>query len=129
VGGAWTGTFIEGVTHASFGINVPDGNIDVSVAGGVWGQSGFGNGMQIIKVCDADFTTGAIEGQAGWGVPNGVVNNDDFFYYLGRFVAGDGGEADLTATAIPGTPGYGMPNGVISNDDFFYYLSLFAGGC
>ena len=70
-----------------------------------------------------------IEGQAGWGVPNGVVNNDDFFYYLGRFVAGDGGEADLTATAIPGTPGYGMPNGVISNDDFFYYLSLFAGGC
>lgn len=129
VGGAWTGLWIEGVTHASFGLNVPDGKIDVSVAGGVWGQSGFCNGMQIIKVCNADFTTGAIQGTPGWGVPNGALNNDDFFYYLDRFASGDGGEADLTTTAMPGSTGYGMPNGVISNDDFFYYLNLFAGGC
>lgn len=129
VGGGWTGVFIEGVSHGSFGINVPDGKIEVSIAGGVWGQSGFGNGMQIIRVCAADFTTGAIMGGPGWGVPNGTLNNDDFFYYLDRFAAGDGGEADLTTTAIPGAPGYGMPNGMISNDDFFYYLSLFAGGC
>ncbi|MCA9287164.1 MAG: hypothetical protein KDA05_01180 [Phycisphaerales bacterium] len=78
--------------------------------------------------CPPDLTTGAIVGQAGYGVPNGVLNNDDFFFYLGIFAAGDP-DADLTTGAIPGQPGFGVPNGVLTNDDFFYYLSLFAGGC
>ncbi|MCA9287335.1 MAG: hypothetical protein KDA05_02055, partial [Phycisphaerales bacterium] len=29
--------------------------------------------------CEPDLTTGAIPGQPGFGVPNGVLNNDDFF--------------------------------------------------
>jgi len=62
-------------------------------------------------------------------VPNGVLNNDDFFYYLSQFASGNLAVADLTTTAIPGTPGYGVPNGIINNDDFFYYLSVFAAGC
>jgi hypothetical protein len=79
--------------------------------------------------CKPDLTTGAIVGQLGYGVPNGVLNNDDFFYYLAHFAAGNGEVADLTTGAIHGQPGYGIPNGVLNNDDFFYYLAIFAAGC
>jgi hypothetical protein len=79
--------------------------------------------------CPPDLTTGSIPGQPGYGVPDGVLNNDDFFYYLNQFAAGNLAIADLTATAIPGTPGYGIPNGILNNDDFFFYLTLFAAGC
>ncbi|MEZ6234982.1 MAG: GC-type dockerin domain-anchored protein [Phycisphaerales bacterium] len=79
--------------------------------------------------CAPDLTTGAIAGQPGYGVPNGILNNDDFFYYLAQFAAGNVAVADLTTGAIAGQPGYGVPNGVINNDDFFYYLAIFAAGC
>ena len=79
--------------------------------------------------CVPDLTTTAIVGAPGYGVPNGVVNNDDFFYYLSAFAAGNIAIADLTTTAIVGAPGYGVPNGVLNNDDFFFYLSAFAAGC
>ncbi|MEZ6232732.1 MAG: VCBS repeat-containing protein [Phycisphaerales bacterium] len=78
--------------------------------------------------CQPDLTTGAIPGIPGYGVPNGILNNDDFFYYLAIFAANDPA-ADLTTGAIPGQPGYGVPNGIINNDDFFYYLAIFAEGC
>ncbi len=79
--------------------------------------------------CDPDLTTTAIPGTPGYGVPNGILNNDDFFYFLAQFAAGNIAVADVTTTAIPGSPGYGVPNGVINNDDFFYYLSIFSAGC
>jgi len=79
--------------------------------------------------CRPDLTTTAIPGTAGYGVPNGLLNNDDFFYYLAQFAAGNLTVADLTTTAIPGTVGYGVPNGVLNNDDFFYYLASFAAAC
>jgi len=79
--------------------------------------------------CQPDLTTGAVAGQPGYGVPNGVLNNDDFFYYLAQFAAGNAAVADMTTTAVPGSPGYGQPNGVINSDDFFFYLSIFAAGC
>ena len=90
--------------------------------------------------CQADLTTGAIPGQPGYGIPNGIVNNDDFFYYLTLFSSELGcgtdpsqtrcpSPPDLTTNAIPGTPGYGILDGTITNDDFFYYLNLFAAGC
>ena len=79
--------------------------------------------------CEPDLTTGAVAGQPGYGVPNGVLNNDDFFYYLAQFAAGNLAVADLTTGAVPGQPGYGVPNGVLNNDDFFYYLAIFAAGC
>ena len=83
----------------------------------------------VLSGCLADLTRGAIAGQAGYGVPNGVLNNDDFFYFLSQFAAGNLGVADLTTGAIPGQPGYGVPNGAITNDDFFYYLTIFSAGC
>jgi hypothetical protein len=79
--------------------------------------------------CEPDLTTGAIAGQPGYGEPNGVLNNDDFFYYLAQFAAGNLAVADLTTGAIAGQPGYGVPNGILNNDDFFYYLAIFAAGC
>jgi hypothetical protein len=102
------------------GTGVPDIN---SVA---WDNVGIEPGA---PGCEPDLTTGAIAGQPGYGVPNGVLNNDDFFYYLSQFAAGNVAVADLTTGAIPGQPGYGVPNGIINNDDFFYYLGLFAAGC
>ena len=79
--------------------------------------------------CDPDLTAGAVAGTPGYGAPNGVLNNDDFFYYLAQFAAGNLAVADLTTSAIPGSPGYGTPNGMLDNDDFFYYLAIFAAGC
>ena len=61
-------------------------------------------------------------------LPNGVVNNDDFFYFLALFLGGSPA-ADLTTFAVPGTQGYGVPDGAVTNDDFFYYLTIFAEGC
>ncbi len=80
------------------------------------------------STCPADLTTGAVPGQPGHGYPNGVLNNDDFFFYLTLFAVSDA-RSDLTTNAIPGSPGYGQANGVTTNDDFFYYLSLFSAGC
>jgi hypothetical protein len=79
--------------------------------------------------CEADLTTGAVAGQPGYGVPNGVLNNDDFFFYLAAFSAGNTAVADLTTGAVAGQPGYGVPTGTINNDDFFYYLAIFSAGC
>jgi len=87
-------------------------------------------GVVIVEAaCRLDLTTGAVPGGPGYGVPNGVLSNDDFFYYVAQFAQGNLGVADLTAGAVPGSPGYGVPNGILSNDDFFFYLSLFAAGC
>ena len=79
--------------------------------------------------CQADLTTGAVAGQPGYGVPNGILDNQDFFYYLDQFANGNVAVADLTTGAVMGQPGYGVPNGIITNDDFFYYLAIFAAGC
>ncbi len=79
--------------------------------------------------CQPDLTTAAIAGQPGYGIPNGVLNNEDFFYYLAQFAAGNLAVADLTSGAIAGQPGYGVPNGILNNEDFFYYLAIFAAGC
>jgi hypothetical protein len=79
--------------------------------------------------CRPDLTTSAVPGSPGYGIPNGVLNNDDFFYYLSQYAAGNLAVADMTTGAVPGQPGYGVPNGALNNDDFFYYLALFAAGC
>ncbi|MEZ6234124.1 MAG: GC-type dockerin domain-anchored protein [Phycisphaerales bacterium] len=81
------------------------------------------------RPCPADLTYGAIAGQPGYLVKNGVVNNDDFFCFLAEFSAANLAVCDLTTGAIPGQPGYAVPNGVLTNDDFFFYLALFAAGC
>jgi len=67
--------------------------------------------------CPADLT-----GPDGAGNPDGVLDANDFFFYLGLFASGDS-RADLT-----GAPD-GGPDDIIDANDFFEYLSLFAAGC
>ncbi|MEZ6235475.1 MAG: GC-type dockerin domain-anchored protein [Phycisphaerales bacterium] len=121
---------------ASWDLVAPQGTgpfmVTVSVESNSYGETFAANASKSLTVgtgCRPDLTTGAIAGQPGYGVPNGVINNDDFFYYIAQFAAGNVAVADLTAGAVPGQPGYGVPNGVINNDDFFYYLAIFAAGC
>ncbi|MEZ6233507.1 MAG: immunoglobulin domain-containing protein [Phycisphaerales bacterium] len=83
----------------------------------------------LVATCRPDLTAGALPGQPGYGVPNGVLNSDDFFYFLAQFAAGNAAVCDLTTGAVPGQAGYGVPNGVINSDDFFYFLTLYAAGC
>ncbi|MCB9840372.1 MAG: hypothetical protein H6809_01805 [Phycisphaeraceae bacterium] len=87
------------------------------------------NGVPDECECPADLTTGAIPGLFGYGVPNGLLTSDDFFYFLAQYAAGNLAVCDLTTGAVPGAPGYGQPNGVLSSDDFFFYLTLYAAGC
>ena len=126
-------------TIASLGWAGPGGSDDgypkaLNSAGQIVFRAAFVGGTSGVLLygataCQPDLTTAAVPGQPGYGVPNGVLNNDDFFYYLAQFASGNLAVTDLTTTAVPGSPGYGVPNGVLNNDDFFYYLSLFAAGC
>jgi len=68
--------------------------------------------------CPADLT-----GPDGSGAPDGVLDANDFFFYLSLFASGDAG-ADLTDAG-----GSGNPDGIIDANDFFFYLQLFAAGC
>ena len=80
------------------------------------------------STCPADLTASAVIGNPGYGFPDNTLNNDDFFFYLAMFSAGDA-RADLTTSAVAGQPGFGVPNNLTTSDDFFYYLNLFTQGC
>lgn len=84
-------------------------------------------GCERPPVCLADLTTIAIHGP-GFGQPNGIVNNEDFFYFLMLFASGDP-RADLSGSAAFGSQCFGNPDGAITNEDFFYFLTLFTLGC
>jgi len=86
-------------------------------------------GGPLPEPCRPDLTHGAIPGVPGYGLPDGVLNNDDFFYYITQFVGGNLAVCDLTTGAVMGSPGYGVPNGVLNNDDFFFFLMLLGAGC
>jgi len=79
--------------------------------------------------CPADLTTSSNPADPGYGVPDGQLDANDFFFYLDRFAAGDLAIADLTGSSNPSDPGFGIPDGLLDASDFFFYLSLFAQGC
>lgn len=101
-------------------------NIDLSALAGdqfaIATASG-GNG------CPADLSGSSDPNNPAFGVPDGIVDANDFFYYLNRFAAGDLSVADLTGSLDPNNPGFGVPDGVIDGNDFFFYLDLFVGPC
>lgn len=78
--------------------------------------------------CPADLTGSGDPNDPGYGIPDGSVDGDDFFFYLDLFASGDPG-ADLTGSGDPNDPFYGIPDGSIDADDFFFYLDLFVQGC
>jgi len=81
-----------------------------------------------VTPCPADLTGSADPNDPGFGVPDGIVDASDFFFYLGLFGAGDLA-ADLTGSINPNDPGFGVPDGTLDANDFFFYLDLFAQGC
>lgn len=83
----------------------------------------------IPQACRADLSGSSDPNDPAYGVPDGVADISDFFYYLDRFVAGDLAVADLSTTSDPNDPGYGVPDGALDIADFFFYLDLFVVGC
>ena len=73
-------------------VNPPTGPAATFVSYNFNASSTFYNRFQIegtiaAPTCRPDLTTNAIPGSPGYGVPNGILNNDDFFYYLAQFAA------------------------------------------
>ena len=83
---------------------------------------------EVTGACLADLTGSADPNSPAFGVPDGIVDANDFFFYLGLFGAGDLA-ADLTGSIDPNDPGFGVPDGTLDANDFFFYLDLFAQGC
>lgn len=82
----------------------------------------------IVESCVVDMTGSGDPNNPDYGVPNGSLDVDDFFYFLDRFAAGDR-EADLTGSSDPNDSTYGRPDGDVDADDFFYFLDIFSQGC
>jgi len=85
-----------------------------------------------IEECDADVTTtgATLEGQPGFGIPDGNVDLDDLGYFLNLWVAADT-KADLTTTGatLEGQPGFGIPDGNVDLDDLGFFLNAWTEGC
>ncbi|MCC6286119.1 MAG: hypothetical protein IT439_12610 [Phycisphaerales bacterium] len=75
--------------------------------------------------CAADLTGSSDPNDPSYGVPDGLVDASDFFYYLDQFVNGNLAIADLTGSSDPNDPSYGVPDGDADADDFFVYLDRF----
>ncbi len=75
----------------------------------------------------ADLTGSGDPNDPGYGVPNGAVDSDDFFFFLDLFASGDA-RADLTGSSNPNDPSYGQANCTIDADDFFFFLDAFVEG-
>lgn len=105
-GGAWSGNFERGVTHEHLRALVVDGSLFVGAVGGVWGQSGHLNGIQLTQFwfCLADVTL------------DGVVDNGDIQKFVELFLAQDP-RADLTQ------------DGVIDNGDIQFFVRVFVLPC
>ena len=81
-----------------------------------------------VERCVADMTGSGDPNDPQYGIPNGSLDVDDFFYYLDRFAKSDD-EADLTGSSDPNDGTYGFPDGDVDADDFFFFLDVFSSGC
>jgi hypothetical protein len=79
--------------------------------------------------CAADLTGSSDPNDPSYGVPDGMVDASDFFFYLDQFVANNLAISDLTGSSDPNDPSYGTPDGDADADDFFYYLDQFVTPC
>ena len=78
--------------------------------------------------CRGDYTASIDPGDPGYGVPDGVIDSGDLFFFLDLFGTLDP-DADLTGSSNPDDDTFGDPDGIVDADDFFYFLHLFTGGC
>ena len=105
-GGAYSGALVEGVTHVCLTTRVGlDQSLSVGIVGGIWGQSGFFNGLQLVfDPCLADSNR------------DGVLDFFDVQVFLSRFAAHDW-RADLNF------------DGTLDFPDVQLFLTLFSSGC
>lgn len=82
-----------------------------------------------ISQCPADLSGSTDPNDPAYGVPDGIVDATDFFYFLDQFVASNLAVADISGSSDPNDPAYGVPDGSIDAADFFYFLDLFVAGC
>jgi len=97
--------------------------------GSIWFAGELGVAIARASLCAADLTGSADPNSPDFGIPDGVLDATDFFFYLDRFAADDLSVADLTGSIDPNSPAFGIPDGLIDASDFFFYLDLFAQGC
>ncbi|MBX3365170.1 MAG: zinc-dependent metalloprotease [Phycisphaeraceae bacterium] len=79
--------------------------------------------------CPGDLSGSSDANDPAYGVPDGIVDAADFFYFLDQFASGNLAVADLTGSSDPNDPAYGVPDGVIDAADFFFFLDIFVLGC
>ncbi|MEM9066195.1 MAG: GC-type dockerin domain-anchored protein [Planctomycetota bacterium] len=86
----------------------------------------------IIRECSGDVTTtgATLDGQPGFGVPDGTTDLDDLGYFLNRWIAGaDDADVTTTGATLEGQGGFGLADGSIDLDDLGYYLNAWITGC
>lgn len=82
----------------------------------------------ITATCPADMTGSDDPSDPGFGIPDEVVNQIDFFYYHRMYQAGDP-SADFTSSEERTDPAYGIPDGIVDPMDLAYFLDRFDEGC
>lgn len=92
-------------------------------------NDGVVNGADRLVFCRGDLTGSSNPQDPSYGVPDGDVDAEDFFFYLDQFAGANLAGADLTGSSDPFASDYGLPNLVIDSNDFFYYLDVFVRGC
>ncbi|MBX3365075.1 MAG: hypothetical protein KF866_09945 [Phycisphaeraceae bacterium] len=105
------------------------GTVMVSGRDGVGVRAFTYNGILVGEACRADLTGSSDPNDPAYGLPDGVVDSADFFYFLDQFAAGNVTVADFTGSSDPADPSYGVPDGVLDSADFFFFLDLFVAGC
>ena len=81
--------------------------------------------------CAADVTTtGAGQGDPGYGVPDGQTTAADIQYFVNAWVNNDLAVADITTQgAAEGDPGFDVPDGAVTAADLQRYVNLWVAGC
>ncbi len=91
-GGAWPGELAEGVTHVVQDAVVEGGALVISFVGGVWGDAGFLNGVQLRRLSPADLDQ------------DGLVAIGDLVILLGAWGPCKACPADLDGDGEVGVP-------------------------
>lgn len=78
--------------------------------------------------CLADLTGAAEEPNPLFGVPDGRIDDEDYYYFLHFFELGDP-RMDLSGSTDPADPRYNRPDGVVDMTDFFRFLDDLANPC
>jgi hypothetical protein len=116
---------IEGETREAYVIGD-----DLYVTGNLW----FAGGEPISGLArfgptppphPADLSASTDPADPSYGVPDGVVDATDFFFFLDQFQQSNFPICDIAGDSDPSSPCYGVPDGIIDISDFFAYLDRF----